>query len=195
MSMLSQGTDPSAAHDAWLATEETFVDAPILPGETSQTGALVPTGSTDVDAALALGDRVREMSRDVSGRDLDVLTHLDDLAGDVRAQTRQAHRTVPLLMAPMAVLTMFVLWLVLAAATQQRRGEVAVARLRGRGPAGAVRLLLVELLPVLLLGVVLGAGVALLGGALTRALLPGEAPFEAVLDSLLRSSWRWRPWC
>ena len=42
--MLSQGTDPSAAHDAWLTTEETFVDGPILPGETSQTGALVPTG-------------------------------------------------------------------------------------------------------------------------------------------------------
>ena len=32
MSMLSQGTDPSAAHDAWLTTEETFVDGPILPG-------------------------------------------------------------------------------------------------------------------------------------------------------------------
>ena len=98
---------------------------------------------------------------------------------DVRAQTRQAHRTVPLLMAPMAVLTLFVLWLVLGAATQQRRGEVAVARLRGRGPAGAVGLLLVELLPVLLIGVVPGAAAALLGGAVTRALLPGEAPFEA----------------
>ena len=82
-------------------------------------------------------------------------------------------------MAPMAVLTVFVLWLVLAAATEQRRGEVAVARLRGRGPAGAVGLLLVELLPVLLLGVVPGAAAALLGGALARALLPGAAPFEA----------------
>jgi predicted exporter len=33
----------------------------------------------------------------------------------------QAHRTVPLLLAPMAVLSLFVLWLVLVAATQQRR--------------------------------------------------------------------------
>ena len=121
------------------------------------------------------------MSADVTGRgrDLHVLTDLDDVTDEVRAQTRQAHRTVPLLMAPMAVLTLFVLWLVLGAATQQRRGEVAVARLRGRGPAGAVGLLLVELLPVLLLGVVPGAAAALLGGALARALLPGEAPFEA----------------
>ena len=113
------------------------------------------------------------------GRDLHVLTHLDEVTEDVRAQTRQAHRTVPLLMAPMAVLTLFVLWLVLGAATQQRRGEVAVARLRGRGPAGAVGLLLIELLPVLLIGVVPGAAAALLGGAVARALLPGEAPFEA----------------
>ena len=82
-------------------------------------------------------------------------------------------------MAPMAVLTVFVLWLVLAAATEQRRGEVAVARLRGRGPAGAVGLLLIELLPVLLVGVVPGAAAALLGGALARSLLPGAAPFEA----------------
>ena len=181
ISMVSQGTDPSAAHDAWLTTEETFVDSPILPGETSQTGAVVPAGTTDVDAVLALGDRLQEMSRDVSGqgRDLRVLTHLDEVTEDVRAQTRQAHRTVPLLMAPMAVLTLFVLWLVLGAATQQRRGEVAVARLRGRGPAGAVGLLLVELLPVLLIGVVPGVAIALVGGAVTRALLPGEAPFEA----------------
>ena len=113
------------------------------------------------------------------GQDLHVQTDLGAVTEDVRAQTRQAHRTVPLLMAPMAVLTVFVLWLVLAAATEQRRGEVAVARLRGRGPAGAVGLLLIELLPVLLVGVVPGAAAALLGGALARALLPGAAPFEA----------------
>ena len=181
-SVVSDGPDPSAAHDVWLTTEETFVDGPILPGETSQTGALVPTGTTGIDALLALGDRVRETTGDLrdQGQDLHVLTQLSDVTEDVRAQMRQAHRTVPLLMAPMAVLTLFVLWLVLGAATQQRRGEVAVARLRGRGPAGAVGLLMVELLPILMLGVIPGAAAALLGGAVTRALLPGEAPFEAV---------------
>ena len=43
ISSVSHGPDPSAAHDAWLTTEETFVDGPILPGETSQAGALVRT--------------------------------------------------------------------------------------------------------------------------------------------------------
>lgn len=181
ISSISHGTDPSAAHDAWLTTEETFVDGAILPGETSQSGAVVPVATTGVDELLTLADRVDEMSDDVrgNGRDLAVLTGLGDVTEDLRAQTRQAHRTVPLLMAPLAVLTVFVLWLVLAAATEQRRGEVAVARLRGRGPAGAVGLLLVELLPVLLLGVVPGAAAALLGGALARRLLPGPAPLEA----------------
>jgi hypothetical protein len=175
------GTDPSAAHDAWLTTEETFVEAPILTGETSQAGALVRADSAGVDDVLALGERLRVMAQDVraEGEDLHVDSGLGAVTDDVRAQTRQAHRTVPLLMAPMVVLMVFVLWLVLAAATEQRRGEVAVARLRGRGPAGAVGLLLVELLPVLLVGVLPGVGVALLGGALARALLPGEAPFEA----------------
>ncbi|MEO5661738.1 MAG: FtsX-like permease family protein, partial [Nocardioides sp.] len=114
-----------------------------------------------------------------TGGDLHVDSDLDAVIGAVRGQTRLAHRTVPLLMTPVAVLTLFVLWLVLAAATEQRRGEVAVARLRGRGPAGAVGLLLVELLPVLLVGVVPGAVAALLGGALARSLLPGSAPLEA----------------
>ncbi len=41
--------------------------------------------------------------------------------------------------------------------------------------------MLVELLPVLLLGVVPGALAALLGGAVARSLLPGDAPLEAGL--------------
>mgnify|MGYP006173546831 CR=1 FL=1 len=48
-----------------------------------------------------------------------------ELADDVRSQVRQAHRTVPLLVAPMAVLSIYVLWLVLSAATAQRRGRSA----------------------------------------------------------------------
>lgn len=181
VSSVFRGSDPSAAHDAWLTTEETFVAAPILTAETSQAGGLVRTSTVDVDEVLALGDRVAELARDVrrAGGDLRVDSDLEAVTGAVREQTRLAHRTVPLLMAPMAVLTLFVLWLVLVAATEQRRGQVAVARLRGRGPAGAVGLLLVELLPVLLTGVLPGAVAALLAGALARTLLPGTAPFEA----------------
>ncbi|WP_374455278.1 FtsX-like permease family protein [Nocardioides sp.] len=180
-SLVSRAADPSAAHDAWLTAEETFVRSPVLPAETAQAAAVVPTPETGVEEVLRLGDGVRQLNRDLrgEGQDLHVRTDLGDLADDVRGQASQAHRTVPLLMAPMAVLTLFVLWLVLSAATRQRRGEVAVARLRGRGPVGASALLLVELLPVLLAGVVPGVALALAGGGLARSLLPGEAPFEA----------------
>ena len=180
LSNVFRGSDPSAAHDAWLTAEQTFVDAPILTSETAQAGASVRTSAADVDEVVALGARVASLRRDLrsTGVDLRVDSDLDAVTDAVRDQTRLAHRTVPLLMAPTAVLALFVLWLVLAAATEQRRGEVAVARLRGRSRAGAVGLLLVELLPVLLVGVVPGAIAALLGGALARALLPGAAPFE-----------------
>lgn len=180
ISGVSQGPDPTAAHDAWLTTEETFAGAPILPGERSQVGALLHAETIGVEELLALDRDLGELARALAprGPDLHVRSQLRAFTDDLRAQTRQAHRTVPMLMAPMAVLTLFVLWLVLGAATEQRRGEVAVARLRGRGPAGAAGLLLLELLPVLLVGVVPGAAAALLGGALARALLPGAAPFE-----------------
>ncbi len=180
LSSVVGGTDPSATHDAWLTTEQTFIDAPVLTAETSQAGALVRTQDAGVDEVLALGGAVEALAREVRtvGQDLHVDSQLEAVTGSVRAQTDQAHRTVPLLMAPMAVLSVFVLWLVLGAATEQRRREVAVARLRGRGAAGAVGLLLAELLPLLLLGVLPGAALALVGGALARSLLPGDAPLE-----------------
>ncbi|GAA1932505.1 FtsX-like permease family protein [Nocardioides hwasunensis] len=172
-------SDPSAAHDAWLTSEGTFAAAAVLPGESSQAGALVPS-TTDVDGLLALDAAVRAMTTEVRGQgdDLRVVRTTDDLADDVGGQIRLGAGTVPLLLAPLTVLSVFVLWLVLGAAVQQRRGEVAVARLRGRGPGAAVRLLLAELLPALLAGVVPGVAAALAGGAVAGALLPGPVRLE-----------------
>ncbi len=99
-----------------------------------------------------------------------------DLVSVGGAQTRVI---VPLLMIQLAVLLAVVLWLLAAAATGQRRGEVAVARLRGRGVRGARRLLLGETLPAVLAGIPLGLGAAIGANALLRRfVLPGEAPFE-----------------
>ena len=107
LSSVFGGTDPSATHDAWLTTEETFVEAPVLTGETSQVGALVRTEDAGVDEVLTLGARVAALAREVRavGQDLHVDSDLEAVTDSVRAQTDQAHRTVPLLMAPMAVLT------------------------------------------------------------------------------------------
>lgn len=95
------------------------------------------------------------------------------------AERDQSQVTIPLLMLQLGLLALVVLWLVLAAATEQRRPEVALALLRGRGRAGARRLLMRELLPVVLAGVPTGVVVALVLGWAARSLfLPGSAPFE-----------------
>ncbi|MBD3926225.1 hypothetical protein IEZ26_16490 [Nocardioides cavernae] len=181
VSAVVHGLDPSANHDAWLTTETTFTAGSIMTAETSQAGAPVRMDhdGADVDGVLALDDGVRQVADDLRGEDLELRTGLGELTDTMRTQVDQAHRTVPLLLAPMALLSVFVLWLVLSAATSSRRGEVAVARLRGRGPSGAAGLLLLELLPALLLGVLPGALVALAGGLVVRRVLPGAAPPEA----------------
>ncbi|MCF6379267.1 ABC transporter permease [Nocardioides KLBMP 9356] len=180
VSAVVRGLDPSASHDAWLTVEQTFVDAPLLTGESSQAGAAVAAASADVDEVLELAEGIRALTAGLYQRreDVQLRSGIVDLTDTLRDQVAQAHRTVPLLLAPLAVLSVFVLWLVLSAATSERRGEVAVARLRGRGPAGAAALLLLELLPALLVGVVPGALVALAGGVVAKALLPGAWPLE-----------------
>jgi predicted lysophospholipase L1 biosynthesis ABC-type transport system permease subunit len=92
---------------------------------------------------------------------------------------RQALVTVPLLMIQLGLLALFVLGLTLGAAVEQRRPEVAVARLRGAGRGGGRRLVLSELLPVVLVGVPVGTAVGLgLATVARRTVLDGAAPFE-----------------
>jgi hypothetical protein len=82
-------------------------------------------------------------------------------------------------MIQLGLLALFVLGLTLGAAVEQRRPEVAVARLRGAGRAGGRRLVIAELLPVILAGVPVGTAVGLgLATVARRTVLDGAAPFE-----------------
>ena len=86
---------------------------------------------------------------------------------------------VPLLLAQLALLAITVLALVANAAVEQRRPEVALARLRGRSREGGSRVVMAELSLTVLLGVPLGVGVALLiGELLRRTLMPAGVPLE-----------------
>lgn len=78
----------------------------------------------------------------------------------VAADRGQAGRIVPLLMVQLGLLLVMALWLALRSATQQRRPELALARVRGRGAAGARRLLLGELALPVTLGLPLGLATA-----------------------------------
>jgi hypothetical protein len=116
---------------------------------------------TGIDQLLEPRPRITDLdlaAKNVApeGQDATVYSGLPRLAASVGAEREQSRATIPLLMLQLGLLAVVVLWLVLAAATEQRRPEVALALLRGRGRAGA-RKLLRELLPVTLSGVPLGA--------------------------------------
>lgn len=146
------------------------------------------TGQVGVDQIGPLGSSLRELVAHPLGAERDetqvartvtARSGLPALADEVALGSAQASVTVPLLMAQIALLLGCVLWLVLVAAADQRRGEVAVARLRGRGARGSRRLLLAETLPAVVLGAPLGALLAVAGCTLARhTVLTSDPPFE-----------------
>ena len=108
-----------------------------------------------------------------------VTTSMGDLVSGVLEGQRQARTIVPLLIGQLAVLAVVVLGLVAAAAVEQRRPELALARLRGQSPSGAARLVLLELGTVVAAGVPLGFLLALgLAWVARRFWLTDGVPFE-----------------
>ncbi|GAB3787938.1 FtsX-like permease family protein [Nocardioides ungokensis] len=171
-------------HDLWLTDRATFTDSSVPPlnGQASTVDLPLDRDAVGVDDVLGLAGGIQRLAgeaRHDTGVFVDVHSGLPSIVQDIRDQTGQSRVTVPLLMAQLGLLAVIVLWLVLLAVTEQRRPEVALARLRGRGRRGARGLLLAELLPVALAGVVPGAAVAVLGAWVARTqVLPGHAPFE-----------------
>ncbi|WP_344058118.1 FtsX-like permease family protein [Terrabacter lapilli] len=166
------------------------VDAPIVaPAFFSA----VPTGTTTtLSYALRreslgvdqlprlLADLRVAQDRRIDGPTTPVLhSGLDELGHTVVLGQQQAALLVPLLMGQLALLAVIVLGLAASAAVEQRRPEIALARLRGEGVRGARRLVVSELGTLVTLGVPLGALLAvLLDVVAARLWLPHGAPFE-----------------
>jgi hypothetical protein len=85
-------------------------------------------------------------------------------------QRDQSRSVIPLLAAQLAVLGIVVLAFVCAAATEQRRPEIALARLRGHGSRGAAVMLLRELGVLVLAGAVLGTALGWLAAVVSTKL-------------------------
>jgi hypothetical protein len=177
-------------HDVWLAARSTFEDPlPPLPIRSSTADYPLRADRVGVDEVLSLADTIGAMAKKgavgASEGLVSVYSGMPTIAATVRDQSKQSRVTVPLLMSQLGLLLVVVLWLVLGAVTEQRRPEVALARLRGHGRRGAMALVLGELLPVVLLGAVPGVLLALLGSvAVRRGLLPGAVPFEVRLPAV-----------
>lgn len=98
---------------------------------------------------------------------------------EVASSAAQIRLIVPLVLGQLAALVVAVLYAVARSAADERRGEAALARLRGGGARGARRLLLGELLPPVLVGVVLGGlGAVGIGAGLRARILPPGVPAE-----------------
>ena len=128
----------------------------------------------------------------VAGQGIDgalVETQLPSIIDGIRVGQHQLRVIVPVLMAQLGLLAAAILLLVAQAAVEQRRPEVALARLRGRSREGASRIVMGELALTVSLGLPLGFLLALFLTTLVRwFLLPEGVPFEVPWSSLVALS-------
>ncbi|XVX21395.1 FtsX-like permease family protein [Actinomycetota bacterium] len=104
------------------------------------------------------------------------MTRVDEV---VRADRAQVRTIVPVLFAQLALLAAIALLLVAQAAVEQRRPEVALARLRGRSRDAAGRLVMGELGLATAIGLPLGLILGLAAmWVVNRTLLADGVPFE-----------------
>jgi hypothetical protein len=182
----ASGTTPDRGkvlHDTWLTDRATFDSTPVWRNPSTQLDYAVDP-AISVDDLVMLGEGVAAYSRDVPARHLygapvRAQSGIPAIAVAVQKAEDQSRVTIPALMVPLGVLGLVVLWMALGAAIEERRPEVAVARLRGRGVRGAQAHLLRELLPLVLLGVPVGVLAAFgLSWAARVLLLPDGVPTE-----------------
>lgn len=180
-------------HDDWLTPESTLYSDQLHYPSLASSLFLLPRDDLGVDAFRRLPTGLRAIERRLdlssdSGR-VYVNTGIPSLVADVDHQQHQARVTVPTLMVQLGLLCLVVLWLVLTAVTDQRRPEIALALLRGRGRRRARRMLLGELVPIMVAATLAG-GVAGVGVAWSAAswYLPHTPPVEPGRDFALATA-------
>ena len=163
---LSQ-TGPQVANPTEAGSDVPAVDDVLAPWATVapvqwsplRTHLDVPVDVARVDLAglddvRRATDRVDAAARTLGGS---ATSELDPLLRSTSSQRDQARTVIPLLAVQLAVLGIVVLTFVCAAATEQRRPEIALARLRGLGAGAAASLLIRELGLLVLIGAAVGA--------------------------------------
>ena len=142
-----------------------------------------PWRSTGWGALAGATKRVDAAARTIDGS---AVSEIPALLASVESQRDQARTVIPLLAVQLAVLGAVVLTFVCAAATEQRRPEIALARLRGNRAQGAAAMILRELGLLVTIGAVLGIGLGWLAAEVaTRLWLEPGVELEARLTLLL----------
>jgi putative ABC transport system permease protein len=180
------GTQDTPLMDGWVTPPSTFATG-WRAGRVDVVW-LLQRDRVTLDGLEAVPPAVEQMRQVGVGKvpAVVVRTSVSDLVAGVTEGQRQARIIVPLLVGQLAVLAVVVLGLVAAAAVEQRRPELALGRLRGRGPAGAARMVMLELGTVVAAGVPVGFLLALLMGEVARRFWLAEGvPFELPLATFV----------
>ncbi len=101
-----------------------------------------------------------------------------ELASSIQRGQQTARFLVPVIAGQLALLALAVLFAVAQAGVEQRRSELALARIRGKSRFAAGAWVVTELGTLALVGLPLGVGGAVAAGALARRILPAGVPAE-----------------
>lgn len=164
--------------DDLFTVDATFADA--LPTASVSVDLPLDTSKATLDSLPRAAAAVEDLGEEHP--EITVSDSAGTIVSGIETGRSQTAVIVPFVMVQLALLSVLVLFLVAQSAVDQRRHDVALARLRGRSRSGARRLLLGELVVPVLLGLPLGVVAAILLALGVRALmLPGGIPFEIPL--------------
>jgi hypothetical protein len=171
------GEEIGGAGDVLFTPRATLEDA--LWGHTSQVQAAPLPGRMRVDDLPALADWVESSRFELDKVGVTLRSQLPDVVSRIDDGRKQAVRIIPLVMIQVAIFGLVVLALAAGAVIDQRRPELAIARLRGRSPTRAGREVFAEMGLLVVIGTLAGGVLAFAVTALVRRTwLAGGAPAE-----------------
>ncbi len=164
------------AVDDFVTSEETFATR-LVRGVGASLEFPLDRSTVTLSTLPVISDSLEGIGR--ADENVTVSTPVPDLVATVVAGRSIVRTLVPLLLAQLALLAVTVLALMAHAAVEQRRPEIALARLRGRSRDGGGRVVMAELALTVLLGAPLGVALALaVGDVVRRTVMPAGVPFE-----------------
>lgn len=184
---ISRGLDIVPALDTWVTPESTFtrewsnaqltLTSPLLRERVTLESLPALSAALGAGGGGSPASAAQTAARGAGNAQVE--SPLPALTERLRGGQEQVRVIVPLLMAQLGLLGAAVLLLVAQASVEQRRPEVALARLRGHSRDRAGRLVMGELALTVAAGLPLGVVLAVaLSEGVRRAALPAGVPFE-----------------
>ena len=133
----AQGDSLATVDAAFVGDEEDVT----LPGAPPAVHLSYPVGVAGLrlDDVERLRTDLAGLTTDVNAAELRLVTSLPSILSDVDAEASALGRTIPIVAVPLVLVSWFILVLLVAALTDERSPEVALAKLRGYSPGRSAR--------------------------------------------------------